>query len=152
MPRRYPKSSSVTIDWQATSQLFFLSAKQELLYLSASAEDDEVMSAASLGDLQKVNSFTPFGAMIAKQVQNATAKSTANNSLSIGVPGKSSVQEVRYVFIKDIFCCAVKLENGKQISYEFIFFHPMIVYLGLVCENDGISQKKNSFDLELEAF
>lgn len=57
-------------DWQASSQLIFLTADQELMCFVSDA-DEEVLG-ASMAHLQGYQSLTqtPFGAMLAKQQQH----------------------------------------------------------------------------------
>lgn len=102
VPRRYPSSQSFNVDWQATSQLFFLNEKQELLHLVSDndedmlapvdSDDEEILVADEGGNQSK----TPFAAMLAKQVvgSNVQRISEVRSGNNIGVAGKSAVRDI----------------------------------------------------------
>lgn len=103
IPRRYPKTQTLNLDWQATSQLYFLSTAQEILQLVTDSDVESLSSCAGyLQDGQAPVAYTPFGAMIAKQIHNATSKAAANRlpagTMAMGRNGKSTVKEVRGFF------------------------------------------------------
>lgn len=104
VPRRYPSSQSFNVDWQATSQLFFLNEKQELLHLVSDndedtlapvdSDDEEILVADEGGNQSSLK--TPFAAMLAKQVvgSNVQRISEVRSGSSIGVVGKSAVRDI----------------------------------------------------------
>lgn len=63
--------------------------------------DTESTSAAYLHDGNQPMAYTPFGAMIAKQIHNATVikNQPYSSQLAIGNNGKSSVKEVSLLFL-----------------------------------------------------
>lgn len=104
IPRRYPKSHTLNLDWQASSQLFFLSTNQEILQLVSDSDLESLSSSAAyLQDGNAPLTYTPFGAMIAKQIHNATNAAAAaadrlpTGTLAMGRNGKSTVKEVSFV-------------------------------------------------------
>ncbi|XP_058121670.1 WD repeat-containing protein 75 [Anopheles ziemanni] len=106
VPRRYPSSQSFNVDWQATSQLFFLNEKQELLHLVSDnnedtlapvdSDDEEILVADEGGKQSSVGLKTPFAAMVAKQVvgSNVQRISEVRSGNNAGVAGKSALRDI----------------------------------------------------------
>ncbi|GAB0089207.1 WD repeat-containing protein 75 [Sergentomyia squamirostris] len=95
IPRQDPKATSLNVDWQASSQLFFLSDRQELLHLTSESAEEESPMMTFLSEAGIVNNYTPFGAMIAKQVQQKVPGGRpAGTLLPAGILGKSNVNEL----------------------------------------------------------
>lgn len=109
LPRRVPRSHSLNIDWQASSQLFFLSSNQELLHLISDSDVDAMSpSVAFSSDNPQPLPYTPFGAVLAKQIQSVNDSRTDNQNFtgsgSIGETGKASIREVsRSIFYNFIY-------------------------------------------------
>lgn len=100
IPRQDPKATSLSLDWQANSQLFFLTDKQELVSLVSRNDDDSLTPMVTfLSEANTVNNYTPFGAMIAKQMQQKVRSGAGNSALPIGILGKSNVNEVSVCFL-----------------------------------------------------
>lgn len=107
IPRRYPKSHTLNLDWQARSQLYFLSTNQEILQLVSDADVESLSASAAYLQQGAVapTVYTPFGAMVAKQLHNATGRPAAaaaalagasGGLMSTGRDGKATVKEVRF--------------------------------------------------------
>ena len=97
VPRRYPKPCSLVLDWQASSQLYFLGINQEL-YQLVSIEDEEMFGpvAAYLNEVNRTSiPNTGFAAMLNNRSTNVTEVTRLPSK--IGIPGKSSVQEVSLI-------------------------------------------------------
>ncbi|XP_031624324.1 WD repeat-containing protein 75 [Contarinia nasturtii] len=98
IPRQHPRNRSLTVDWQAHTELYFLSSdKQELLRLVSTNDEDSYNSNAFyLSDNVQTLPNTPFAAMIAKQQTNYAIAEDKRSTVTygIGVPGKDSVKEL----------------------------------------------------------
>ncbi|XP_055681424.1 WD repeat-containing protein 75 isoform X2 [Lutzomyia longipalpis] len=98
VPRQDPKSTSLSIDWQSQSQLFFLTHEQELLCLGLRNDDDDLLPMVTfLSEADTVSNYTPFGAMIAKQMQERSqflSNVASEMHHSTGILGKSKVNEL----------------------------------------------------------
>ncbi|XP_059616910.1 WD repeat-containing protein 75 [Phlebotomus argentipes] len=93
IPRRDPRSTSLNIDWQANSQLFFLTEQQQLLQMVAQNDEDDLSPMVTfLSEANTVHNYTPFGAMIAKQMQQKAQHGGV--ALPTGILGKSDVNEL----------------------------------------------------------
>lgn len=97
VPRKVQRSKYS--DWQATSQLIFLTERQELMCFVSDA-DEEVLG-ASMAHLQGYQSLpqTPFSAMMAKQQQQHQNQRQQGVAMMNGSAGallmkKSSAKEV----------------------------------------------------------
>ncbi|XP_053691467.1 WD repeat-containing protein 75 [Sabethes cyaneus] len=96
IPRRYPKSQSLNVNWQAVSHLYFLNQNQELLHLVSDSDEESHGPVVYMTDmLGKGLPNTPFAAMLAKQTSSEGTQSTVKNYAgAIGVAGKSSIKEI----------------------------------------------------------
>ncbi|CAD7079270.1 unnamed protein product [Hermetia illucens] len=93
LPRRYPKSYSLNLDWQAISTLYFLTKDQELTYLADDKDDDITVAATFTNEAQDVARYSTFGTFAAKQA-NARIVQSSKNATAIGVTGKAAVKSL----------------------------------------------------------
>ncbi|KAG5675282.1 hypothetical protein PVAND_005196 [Polypedilum vanderplanki] len=69
VPREIPKMQSLSVNWQATSQLLFLNENQEICTLSSPTDEDETIDLTPyMNETNEVTaSTTPFAALISKR-------------------------------------------------------------------------------------
>lgn len=94
VPKLHPKARSTMTDWQARSQLYFLSTKQEMLTL-INEKDKSTEETATIHGIPEQNK-TPFGALIAERIINSVSyeKSKSANSYP-----QSNTKEVWLIFV-----------------------------------------------------
>lgn len=104
VPRKYPKARGNSNDWQAASQLYFLSTKQELLYMDHEKETN-IYSAMYLNNFEGVQAQydTPFASMIAQHIRNkAEVEVETWDSNKLGLNNVTAVKEVNNHFLLNI--------------------------------------------------
>ncbi|XP_055551101.1 WD repeat-containing protein 75 [Wyeomyia smithii] len=129
IPRRYPKSQSLNVNWQAISHLYFLNQDQELLHLVSDSDEESQGPVIYMTDmLGKGLPNTPFAAMLAKQTSSEGKQMALQNNVTsaIGVPGKSSIKEIAAssahamapisLLCKDFLKSLLILEDRRRIS------------------------------------
>lgn len=104
VPRKVQRSNYS--DWQANSQLVFLTKQQELLCFVSDA-DEEALGGSMNHFLQSYQSQTPFGSMLARQRQVGQQTKAMNGTGGALLLKKSTAKEVstanRGTFLD--FCC-----------------------------------------------
>lgn len=67
VPRDNPRTQTVAVNWQAISQLLFLTQRQEICVLSMqSFEDDEIIEIPYMDEINPFTSYTPLASMVSK--------------------------------------------------------------------------------------
>lgn len=134
VPRRYPKARLSVVDWQAASQLYFLNAKQELIYIDSETNDgDSAKTKLYLNNLddRQTNYNTPFASIIADNTTNSSKKEFQYwSSNQLGVSGASVVKEVSkvlvilfiYLFFKYFLLTNMTVDAVNEVYFfKFIF-------------------------------
>lgn len=108
VPRKVPRNNYS--DWQATSQLIFLTKQQELMCFVSDA-DEEILG-ASMAHLQGLQALpqTPFGAMLAQQQKAGHSQqgTLMNGSVGALLLKKSTAKEVSSALgIREGYCVCV---------------------------------------------
>lgn len=104
VPRDNPRNQSLSVNWQATSQLFFLTQRQEICGISYKSDfDDDVIEVPCIDDLNVFMSHTPFAAMISKH----------------------SEKPLEYSSVRKV----MKNSSGyiKEVNFSIIFIHICIL-------------------------
>lgn len=102
IPRRFSKQTSLNLDWQSISQLYFLSENQELLYLAADDDIDGIATSVALPS-DNPQPVTPFGSILHKQLSgNILQNQFGSDSFSsFGLTQNLAVKEVScFIFLK----------------------------------------------------
>uniref|UniRef100_A0A182ILP5 WD repeat-containing protein 75 second beta-propeller domain-containing protein n=1 Tax=Anopheles atroparvus TaxID=41427 RepID=A0A182ILP5_ANOAO len=168
VPRRYPSSQSFNVDWQATSQLFFLNAKQELQQLVSDndeellgpvdSDDEETLVANEYLHDMSVGFKTPFAAMLAKQAIGSKLQRSAEqrSGISIGFERKSVLRDIVAssshtmapvnLLCKDFLRSLLVTEETRvkeSISQDQITLNVTSTTNGVVLEADGANDTAN---------
>lgn len=94
IPREFPKSKSLNVNWQAASQLLFLNQNHELCKVRLPEDDDFHSTMPYLEITNELTSNTPFAAIIAKKISDETTKDVNGFSKRIAVSGTGAVKDV----------------------------------------------------------
>lgn len=94
VPREVPKAQSVTVNWQATSQLLFLNKHQEICSFTSPGDDDFSNNVPVMEFTNGFTSNTPFAAMIAQKTIDETTKDSSGITKRIAVSGTGAVKDV----------------------------------------------------------
>jgi NET1-associated nuclear protein 1 (U3 small nucleolar RNA-associated protein 17) len=94
IPREFPTSKSLNVNWQASSQLLFLNHNQELCRIRTPEDDDFKSTTPYLETTNEPTSNTPFAAMIAKKINDETTKDVNGFSKRVAVSGTGAVKDV----------------------------------------------------------
>lgn len=93
-PRDSPKAQTVNVNWQATSQLLFLTRSQEICCLKLPGEEDYGDAAPFMEVSNGFTTNTPFAALIAQKITDETTKDSNGISKRITVSGSGAVKDV----------------------------------------------------------
>lgn len=139
LARCYPKPRSINLDWQAHSTLYFITEKQEIMYLG-SYDDDSCNAAPPITMKKDVIAevrYSAFGTFAAKQMNGRKQKIQRNNGRAIvGMAEKSAVKvlfnmsthtmshlsllcgEFAKALVKQMDCALNKFHQSKQKSIK----------------------------------
>ena len=112
VPQENPRRQSLSVNWQAASQLLFLTEDQEICCLSSPNEEEIIDLTPFMSDINEYSTTTPLAAML-------TRKDTRNQARDI------SIQHI--------------ITNGsgkvKEVSENLTFcrFIPLIIYFKTLC-------------------
>lgn len=109
VPRENPRIQSVTVNWQAKSQLLFLTENQEICCLKLPGEEDYGNIAPFMDFTNGFTANTPFAAMIAQKITDETTRDDRGMTKRIAVGGSGAIKDVSYAVYVTIFII-------KQIS------------------------------------
>lgn len=94
VPLENPKSQTVNVNWQATSQLMFLNNKQEICSFKMPGDEDYGNAAPFMDMTNGYTTNTPFAAMIAQKITDETTKDASGVTKRIAVSGTGAVKDV----------------------------------------------------------
>lgn len=95
-PRDNPRDQSVRVNWQAMSQLLFLTHDQEICCLKLPGDDDYSNAAPFMEISNGFTTNTPFAAMIAQKITDETAKDFNKMGKRITVSASGAVKDVSF--------------------------------------------------------
>ncbi|CRL01560.1 CLUMA_CG014403, isoform A [Clunio marinus] len=94
VPRENPLDQSLTVNWQAKSQLLFLNKHQEVCTFKLPSDDDYVSSAAFYNNNKTSTTNTPFAAMIAQRTIDETMKDEKGITKRFSISGSGKVKDI----------------------------------------------------------
>lgn len=96
VPRNNPRDQSVTVNWQAVSQLLFLNQNQEICCLKLPGEENYGNTATFIDFTNGFTTNTPFAAMIAQKITDETMKDSNGMTKRITISGSGAVKDVSF--------------------------------------------------------
>lgn len=129
IPREFPKQKSLSVNWQAKSQLFFLNHNQELCKMKLPDDDDYDASAAVMEITNEFSNNTPFAAIMAKQITDETTKDANGFSKRIEIGAAKDVSWTFHTFDSILFiirlnieCVEIKIHFvNEEISFDKLY-------------------------------
>lgn len=94
VPRATPKAQTLNVNWQATSQLLFLTKSQEVCCFKLPYDDDYGHGATLTYLSNGFKSHTPFAAMMAQEITDGTTKHAFGETKQIAVIRTGAVKDV----------------------------------------------------------
>ncbi|XP_055386232.1 WD repeat-containing protein 75 [Condylostylus longicornis] len=94
VPRKHPKATSLNLDWQSLSTLYFLTGMQEIVYLSTTKDKEAQDSVAFVNDPNEITQHSIFDAHSFRKTDKKAAVNLDTNIMKIGVPGNAEIKSI----------------------------------------------------------
>lgn len=119
IPRDNPRTQTVALNWQAMSQLLFLTQRQEICALSLQAfDDDDIIEIPYMDETNPFTSYTPFAAMVSK---TANEKSEYVTVRKIMTNASGHIKEVCFRYKSLYFIHILHYYNVIILTSTFIY-------------------------------
>jgi hypothetical protein len=121
VPRETPKAQSISVNWQAMSQLLILTSQQEICVLSNEDFDDDCIEIPYMDEINPFTASTPFAAMIANKKTSEKSRDLTLKKILANSSGHVKEVSLNFLYNFNELSENFKIPKPQNISLELFF-------------------------------